>query len=158
MLSEEVTNLIGRTGETVTLEVEKGAIRKFADAVGDQNPLYWDEEYARDSRYGTIVAPPGFYGWPIKWKGSMPFFAELKQELIDTISRMGYKQVIDGGIDFDFCQPVHAGDVLASVDKIIDVSEYEGKRGKRVLSVIKTTYTNQNGDVVAKARKITIQQ
>ena len=44
------------------MEVEKGAIKKYADAVDDHNPLYWDDEYAKNSRYGSIIAPPGFFG------------------------------------------------------------------------------------------------
>mgnify|MGYP001037013885 CR=1 FL=1 len=40
MLSEEIRRLIGKAGETVITEVEKGAIKKFADAVNDFNPLY----------------------------------------------------------------------------------------------------------------------
>ena len=90
MLPQELTQLIGKTGEPVILEVEKGAIKRFADAVGDRNPLYWDEEHARNSRYGSIVAPPGFFGWPTKWRSTMPFLPELRQELVDTITSAGY--------------------------------------------------------------------
>ena len=64
MLPEEITKFIGEAGDTRTLEVEKGAIRRFADAVDDPDPLYYDEEYARNSRYGSMIAPPGFFGWP----------------------------------------------------------------------------------------------
>jgi acyl dehydratase len=156
MLPQEVTQLIGKTGETVIMEVEKGAIKKFADAVGDRNPLYWDEEYARNSRYGSIVAPPGFFGWPTKWKGAMPFFSELRQEVIDTIAKAGYSRILDGGIEFDFFQPVRPGDILASVPQVTSIQEREAKGGKMVLSITETTYTNQNGDIVAKARQTII--
>ena len=61
MLPEEVTKLIGKAGEVRVFQVEKGAIERFADAADDQNPLYYDEEYARNSRYGSIIAPPGFF-------------------------------------------------------------------------------------------------
>ncbi len=49
MIPEEVGTLIGRTVETAIMEVEKGAIKKLADALGDSNPLYWDDEYARSA-------------------------------------------------------------------------------------------------------------
>ena len=157
MLSQEMTQLIGKTGETLILEVEKGAIKRFADAVGDRNPLYWDDEHARNSRYGSIVAPPGFFGWPTKWKTSMPFLPELREELITTITKDGYGRVLDGGMEFDFIQPIRAGDKLASVFKVIDIREREGKGGsKMILSVAETTYTNQYGDVVAKMRQTLI--
>jgi len=48
MISEEVTNLIGKVGDIMIMEVERGAIKRYADAVDDRNPVYWDEEYARN--------------------------------------------------------------------------------------------------------------
>lgn len=32
----------------------------FARSIGDPNPMYADEEYARSSEVGHIVAPPTF--------------------------------------------------------------------------------------------------
>lgn len=40
--------------------VERGAVRRFAEAIGDRNPLYVDEEVAGRSRYGGLIAPPTF--------------------------------------------------------------------------------------------------
>lgn len=153
MLPEEVAKLIGKTGDTAILEVEKGAIKKLADAVGDSNPLYWDEGYARASRYGSIIAPPGFFGWPVKWKGNMPLLLPLRQEVVDTIAKAGYERILDAGIEYDFLHPVYAGDVLASVPKVISITERETKGGKMLFSVIEITYINQNADIVAKARQ-----
>lgn len=42
---------------TLTLE----AIQRYCRAVGDLHPLYFDEAYARHSRYGGFVAPPGIH-------------------------------------------------------------------------------------------------
>ena len=39
----------------------KEAIRNFANGVGDPNPLWRDEEYAKKTRYGKIAAPPAWY-------------------------------------------------------------------------------------------------
>ena len=44
MLPEEVAKFIGKTGDITVMEVEKGAIRRYDDAVGDFTPLYWDDE------------------------------------------------------------------------------------------------------------------
>ena len=156
MLPQEIKQLIGKTGEIFNLEVEKGAIKKLADAVGDRNPLYWDEKYARNSKYGSIVAPPGYFGWPTKWESAQPLRSELMQETIGTVSKSGYSRVLDGGIEYDFYYPVRAGDTLTAVPKVKDIYERESKTGTMVLSVLETTYTNQNGDIVAKARQTLI--
>ena len=40
--------------------VEQGHVRMFAQAIGDPNPIYQDEAYARASEFGGIIAPPTF--------------------------------------------------------------------------------------------------
>lgn len=52
--------LVGERSESVANVVEKGAVKKFAEAINDTNPLYVDEEIARSSRYGGLLAPPTF--------------------------------------------------------------------------------------------------
>ena len=42
-------NAVGRTTPPTLCEVEKGAIRRFAESLGDYNPSYFDVEYARAS-------------------------------------------------------------------------------------------------------------
>jgi len=41
-------NAIGRSSPPTLNEVEKGAIRRFAEALGDFNPMYYDEEYEEE--------------------------------------------------------------------------------------------------------------
>ncbi len=38
----------------------RDAIRQFADGAGDHNPLFRDPDYAADSRWGGLIAPPSF--------------------------------------------------------------------------------------------------
>ncbi len=57
MLYEE---FLGLGSEPVGNTVEKGAVRKFAEAIGDPNPLYVDEAAARQGRHGRLLAPPTF--------------------------------------------------------------------------------------------------
>lgn len=51
---------VGRRSEPVRNVVERGAVRLFAEAVGDPSPLYRDGEVAGRSRYGRVLAPPTF--------------------------------------------------------------------------------------------------
>ncbi|HZC19020.1 MAG TPA: MaoC family dehydratase N-terminal domain-containing protein, partial [Rubrobacteraceae bacterium] len=51
---------VGLRSNPVVNVVEKGAVRKFAEAIGDPNPLYVDEAAAEASRYGGLIAPPTF--------------------------------------------------------------------------------------------------
>jgi acyl dehydratase len=51
---------VGLRSEPVKNLVERGAVRRFAEAIADPSPLYTDEEAARESRYGGLIAPPTF--------------------------------------------------------------------------------------------------
>ena len=51
---------VGRRSEPVRNVVERDAVRLFAGAIADPSPLYRDEEVAKRSRYGRLLAPPTF--------------------------------------------------------------------------------------------------
>ncbi len=161
MLPEEVSKLTGKAGEVMVFDVEKEPIRRFADAVGDLNPLYWDQEYARSSRYGSIIAPPGFISSPwFSRPKSGTTSSSAREELRDALQKAGYTNpaAIDAGIEYEFFCPVRAGDTIAFTSTIKDITEREGKTGKMAFIITETTYTNQNGDLVAKARGTLIQR
>ena len=160
MLPEEVTKLIGKLEEIVVMEVEKGAIRRFADAVDDPNPLYRDDEYASNSRYGSIIAPPGFFGWPVRWERGLTFpliYEELAKARA-TVAKAGYKRGLDGGVDYEFFEPVRAGDILTASSIVKDIIERKARTGALIFITSETTYTNQNGDLVAKELRTLIQR
>ncbi len=157
MLPEEVTKFIGQPTGEATYEVEKGAITRFAEAVGDPNPIYWDEEYAKKSKYGSIIAPPGFFGWPVR----RPRSADAPDVIAGArggpnLAAAGYPRVLDGGTEYDFVKPIRAGDTLTAASMIKDIVEREGRTGKMAFLIRETTYTNQDGEVVARARGTSI--
>ena len=154
MLPEEVTNFIGKRGDVRITEVDKGAIRRYAEAIDDPNPLYGDDEYARNSRYGSIIAPPGFWGWKTKWAQSEGGYADPKGGLVAALAKAGFTNpaAVNVGEEYEFFCPIRPGDTLIATSEITDISEREGRTGKMVFIITETTYVNQNGDVVARTR------
>ena len=146
MVPDSLKQYIGKVDPPHLREVEKGAIRRYADAVGDNNPLYYDEEYAKNSRYGCIIAPPGFFGWAKKTISS----SEGLIGLIGAMIEAGYAGILDGGMAYDFFLPIRAGDTLVGSPKVADIALKEGKTKMMILR-FETSYTNQNGDLVAKS-------
>jgi acyl dehydratase len=146
MVPDSLKQYIGKVDPPHLREVEKGAIRRYADAVGDDNPLYNDEEYARKSRYGCIIAPPGFFGWAKKTISS----SEGLVGLIGAMIEAGYAGILDGGMAYDFYLPVRVGDTLVVSPKVADITLKEGKTKMMILR-FEASYTNQNGDLVAKS-------
>jgi acyl dehydratase len=142
-IPEKVAELIGKPlGEPQVFEVERGAIRRFANAVDDPNPLYHDVEYAKNSKYGEMIAPLGFHGWPMKG-GLM----EMMGSIIGPIMNAGYPVILDAGLEFESFVPIRAGDILSSYAKITDIAEKTTKSGKGMLILTtEMNFLNQNGD------------
>ena len=136
-LTEEMRGeAIGREGAAKTVEVEKGAIIKFAEAIGDDNPVYCDEAAARGTRYGGLIAPPTFLRSVTAPRPEYPFEAP-------------FTRVLDGGSDWEYFEPVRPGDRITAVSRIEDVTERNGRIGLMLISTVVTTYTNQFGQVAA---------
>ena len=148
---EELRKFLGTTTPPGINEVERGAIRRYAEAVGDPNPLYNDVEYARNSKYKELICPPGFFGWPAKVStGAM----EIMAPVFEALLKAGLFRILDAGVEYDFLLPVRAGDTLAWYIKFVDVKERTGKEGGRmVFLTMEITYINQNSDVVARRRQ-----
>jgi acyl dehydratase len=164
MLPEEMAPFIGKSIGNVACEVEKGSIKRFADAVGETNPLYWDEDYAAKSRFGSIIAPPGFFGWPVKLPMGAVFVRptdisdppDATEGMRNALAKAGYSNVLDGGIEYEFFQPVRAGDALTAKSSIKEIREREGKSGKMAFIVMETSYYNKKNELVAIARSTAI--
>ena len=148
---EELRRFIGTTTAPGINEVERGAIRRYAEAVGDPNPLHTNVEYAKKSRYKELICPPGFFGWPSRVNTAA---MEMMAPVFETVFKAGLVRILDGGVDYDFFLPVRAGDTLAWYARFVDVKEREGKAGgKMVFLTMEISYLNQKGDLVARRRQ-----
>ncbi len=59
-LRQRIGVVIEDTIEPWCYEATRDNIRHYAHGIGDDNPLWCDPDYARGTRYGTLVAPPSF--------------------------------------------------------------------------------------------------
>ncbi len=130
---------LGLESAPVSYEVEKGAIRKFADAIGDEDPIYYDEQAAQAAGFKTIIAPPTF----------LCIFRP--QELPDLNIQFGRVR-LNGGNEYEYYQPLYAGDTITVTAKYADVNERTGRTGKMVFVITELTFKNQHGEVIAKGR------
>ncbi len=136
-LTEEMRQqAIGQESAPQVLEVEKGAVIKFAEAIGDDNPVYSDELAARNSRYGGLIAPPTFLRSAAPARPELPFDAP-------------FDRLLDGGSDWEYFVPVRPGDRITAVSRIEDINERNGSIGLMLIQTIVVTYTNQFGQVAA---------
>ena len=137
LITEEMRSWLGKELDRRTLDVEKGAIRRFAEAIGDPNPLWND-----DAASGGVIAPPTFL------RSATPG--------LDFPFPTAPQRLLDGGSEWEYFEPVRAGDAITCVTRLADVRERVGRLGPMLFLVRETTYTNQLGQVVAAQRSTQI--
>jgi acyl dehydratase len=132
-------SVLGVESAPMRYDVEKGAIRKFVEAIGDEDPIYRDEQAAQAAGFKTIVAPPTF------------LCTFRTQELPDLKITFGRVR-LNGGNAYEYYKPVYAGDTITVTAKYADVTERTGRTGSMVFVFTDLTFTNQHGEVVATGR------
>jgi len=143
VITDEMRSLVGVESEPSVYEIEREPIRRWAEAIGDSNPLYHDEEYAKKCGYDSIIAPPGFvgnYDFPVK-------VGKSARRVRSPLTRN-----LNGGNEYEFFKTVCAGDILTATTKLADIREREGRMGKMLFVVYETTFRDEKGEVVAKSR------
>lgn len=141
-ITDEMINLISKEFGPYVYEVEKGAIRKVAEAIGDPNPLWQNEEYAKRSRYGGIIASPTFF-FSLRFDEIAQLLTELECPL---------RESMNAGSEIEYFQPIRPGDVITVKAKVTDIREREGRSGKMLFVPVDLTYENQKGELVLKHR------
>jgi acyl dehydratase len=142
-VTEEAIKQIGKAGEARTIEVERGAIRRFAEAIGDPNPLFNDEASARNTRFGGMIAPP-------------TFCRSLGAAIPEIKIGMGEFRGLDGGSEWEYFEPIRPGDRISVVSKIADIRESAGRLGAMVFITVETSYTNHYNQLCALQRSTVI--
>ncbi|MFI6693003.1 MaoC family dehydratase N-terminal domain-containing protein [Streptomyces sp. NPDC050433] len=112
------------------------AILRFAEGIGDDNPLWTDEKYAASGRFGEIVAPPSFIfaclgSVQVGWRGLGGFHAET---------------------DVTFHAPIRVGDKITAR---VWFDGFDGPTdssfgGRRIKDYLRQEYWNQDGVLVAR--------
>lgn len=134
--------LIGWTSPASTVEVEKGRLRFFAQAIGETNPLYSDEKVARAEGYRSIPIPPTFL-----------FCLEMENSSssrVLEILNVGMDRILHGEQFFRYHQAVCVGDCITFQSKVSDI--YSRKGGTLEFIVLESTATNQDGVLVGEMR------
>jgi 3-hydroxybutyryl-CoA dehydratase len=129
------------TGSTLKmrepLRVTAERIANFCIAVGETNPLYLDPAAAAVGPHRGIIAPPAFvtaFRYADDVFDSLPAFASGG---------------LMAGIDFELGAPIRAGDSIHVSCELKETYEKTGRTGTMIFAVVRSTLTNQNGEVVA---------
>lgn len=139
---------LGETFPALTVDVEIWQLKFFAKAVGETNPVYFDEAVAREAGHRSIVAPPT-YAVTLSCAVPNPF-ARLTQLGMDLTKILHTNQ------RFEYFAPIYGRDRITFVATIVDV--YEKRNGKFQFMVEETVATNQMGELTTRFRQTIVER
>ena len=133
------TDAIGKEYPAEVYAIAREKVREYAAAVGESDPIHTDVEAARAAGYGDVVAPPMFavvYSAPV-----------MRPAIFDPDVGLNFATMVHGGQEFEWGEPVVAGDEITSMGRVKDISERDGMG----FYVFETVSRNQRGETVCRA-------
>lgn len=157
-ITDEVRALIGVESEQLVAcdRVERGAIRRMAQAIMDDDPVFRDDAHASGTRYGGVVAPPLFpvhmfqraAGAPDPldkaWEnpnhdGSKPASAMFALPNVP----IPLKRLLNAGVEVEFFKYAQPGEQVTVVNRYADIFQKQGKKGPMVFVVVERHFRNE---------------
>jgi uncharacterized OB-fold protein/acyl dehydratase len=145
--------------------VGEAMIRHYADAVGDENPIYTSDEAAQATGRPGIVAPPAMLqAWvmpTLRHKmatnaaadAGTPLLGTAQDELMVLCASYGYSSVVATDSEQDFVRELHVGDRLrwTSVIETVSPEKWTALGPGHFVTTV-TEYRDEAGDLVATMR------
>jgi len=153
LIPPEVEARVGTVAATASGEVNRRDWQRWAVAVKDHNPLWFDPEVARAAGYDDVVAPPLYVQ-----------YAVLGVTPLDELRPDGSSGAVSGNLVFPdaprrmaggesttFHLPCYHRDEVTMVRTIDSIVDKQGRSGPFVLVTWRTVYTNERDELVAEA-------
>jgi acyl dehydratase len=135
-------NMIGKRSEKVINAVERGAVKKFAEAIGDPHPIYVDREYGAKTHYQNNIAPPTFprvfdYG------------------TIEAL-KLPAAGLIHGEQVFEYERPLVVGEEVHCYSEVGNYFEKAGGSGKMGFLIINNNGEDASGKEIFRSKSVII--
>lgn len=118
-------------------EATRDNIRHWAHGIGDDNPLWCDPEYARQSEFGRLVAPPSF-------------IFPLDRVFSGYVGGLPGVHAMFAGIDVTWRRPMPRGDEFHTRVWLKDLIEHQTRfAGRSIQQVYRCEFINQRDEIVA---------
>ncbi|RZQ64192.1 MaoC family dehydratase N-terminal domain-containing protein [Amycolatopsis suaedae] len=111
-------------------EVSREKIAEFAEAIGDENPVFRDPEAARAAGHPDVIAPPTFL--------TIINIPSINKIVADPELGLDYSRMVHGDQSFRYSRPVRAGDRLELTTHIEEIFARAGNDFLNVRAEITT--------------------
>ena len=133
--------------ESTSYPVGESDIRKWAiSTYWPETPpkIFWDADYAKTTKYGSIIAPRDFnpFTWPVEAPKGPPAGAQPGKT-----PKKG-ENILNGGQQDTWFAPIRPGDVMTSKTRLSHWEERQGRNGLTLFSYTETEWHNQKGELV----------
>lgn len=137
-----LSHVIGKKSNPVKNAVERGAVKKFAEAIGDLHPIFVCEETGKQSRYNNNIAPPTF---------PRVFDYGTIEEL-----ELPAKGLIHGEETFHYERPLIVGEEINCYAEVKDYYERKGKSGEMGFLLLKRYGEDLDGQLIFTEEQVVI--
>lgn len=165
MITDEVKACIGVWSDTEVAcdPVEQGAVRRFAQAIMDDDPDYGPDA-AADGRYGGPVAPPLFPNHMLRPAFGTPDAVQANARNADydgavaarglpAIAPLAHLPVLNGGSEFEFFRYARFGETVTLRQRYAEIYEKDSSKGRMILVVIESDIRTGDGEPLLRARR-----
>jgi hypothetical protein len=172
LMTEALKSYIGmKTEIRVSSEVvERGAVRRHAQAVEDEDPVYW-EPCPNNERFGGPVAPPLFpthmfrrpFGAPdpLKERASDPNYDGLDSGVsggLPELEPIKHLALLNAGSEIELFRYARHGETVSMQSRYADIVERESSKGPMLIVTIETEFRTGDGELLMKARRSVIRR
>lgn len=172
LLTEALKKYIGLQSETETAcdLVERGAVRRYAQAIQDEDPIF-SETCANNARCGGPVAPPLYpthmfrraFGAPdpLQLRARDPDFDGLgatSAQGLPELEPIKHLALLNGGSEIEFFRYARHGEAVKLRSRYADIVEKETSKGPMLFVTIETEYRNGDDEMLMKTRRTLIRR
>lgn len=143
----EASALIGRMS-TRRYAVTARDIKRFAQAIGEANPIHFDEAAAQAAGFETIVAPPLFcqvMTYEDHPLDRLPADGSPEELAVPLPA----ERTVGGGSEYQLHRLVRAGEEVTVTTSLQDITVKKGKTGPLYLVVVRTEFAGSDGKPIA---------
>lgn len=130
---------VGEDRHSEPVHLTKEIVQRYARAIGDLNPLYFDEDFAAKSKFGGLIAPPTIH---------VPLLF-LATPMTDWMRTPG---TVNAGQNWYYSRPARPGDVVTLTARALDKVYRKG----RMFVVHDNVFRDQSGQVLCTGRGWTL--
>ena len=141
-ISDEMKKFINLKTKPKIYTVDRHSVERFAGAIGDDNPIYFNETYAKKTM-GGLIAPP-------------TYVRLLRPNKLEKEFPEPFSNLVDGGSSYNFYEHIYVGDKISVVSKLKDLFIKTGKIGDMLFKLTLISYTNQKKILVTTQEVTTI--